>query len=108
MSVTPEIHIAGNLHEWAQDAAAFIFSISEQAIKPHGRFIIALSGGSTPKTVYQVLATTDWKVRLDWSRTFFLFGDERCIPPDHRRAISRWPTPRCFNRSTFNQIMFVE
>jgi 6-phosphogluconolactonase len=81
MPVIPEIRIAGNLHEWAQDAAAFIHSVSEQAIKSHGRFIIALSGGSTPKKLYQVL-TAEWKTRLDWSRIFFVFGDERCIPPD--------------------------
>ncbi|HWF59839.1 MAG TPA: 6-phosphogluconolactonase [Nitrospira sp.] len=83
MPVIPETRIAGSLHEWAQDAAAFIHSVSEQVIKSHGRFIIALSGGSTPKTLYQVLATPEWKVRLDWSRIFFLFGDERCVPPDH-------------------------
>ena len=83
MPVIPEIRIAGNLHEWVQDAAAFLHSVSEQAIKSHGRFIIALSGGSTPKTLYQVLATPEWKTRLDWARIFLLFGDERCVPPDH-------------------------
>lgn len=83
MPVIPEIRIAGDLQEWAQDAAAFIHSASEQVIKSQGRFIIALSGGSTPKTLYQVLATPEWKIRFDWSRIFFLFGDERCVPPNH-------------------------
>lgn len=83
MLITPEIRIADNLHEWAQDAAAFIHSVSEQAITSHGQFVIALSGGSTPKTLYQVLATPEWKARFDWSRILFLFGDERCVPPDH-------------------------
>jgi 6-phosphogluconolactonase len=83
MSAVPEIRIADNVHDWAQDAAAFIVSIGERAIRSNGRFIVALSGGSTPKTLYQVLATPEWKARLDWSRIFFLFGDERCIPPDH-------------------------
>jgi 6-phosphogluconolactonase len=83
MPAVPEIRIADNVHDWAQDAAAFIVSIGERAIRSNGRFIVALSGGSTPKTLYQVLATPEWKARLDWSRIFFLFGDERCIPPDH-------------------------
>ncbi|MBX3330445.1 MAG: 6-phosphogluconolactonase [Nitrospira sp.] len=83
MPVIPEIRITGNLHAWAQDAATFILFVSEQAIKSQGRFIIALSGGSTPKTLYQVLAAPEWKTRLDWSHIFFLFGDERCVPPDH-------------------------
>jgi 6-phosphogluconolactonase len=83
MPVIPEIRISGNLDEWAQDVAAFIVSIGEEAIRSNGRFIIALSGGSTPKTLYQVLAASEGQARLDWSRVFFLFGDERCTPPDH-------------------------
>ena len=83
MPVIPEIRTASNVHEWAQDAAAFIVSIGERAIRSNGRFVMALSGGSTPKALYQVLATSEWKARFDWSRVFFLFGDERCIPPDH-------------------------
>lgn len=83
MSVTPDIRIAHSTHEWAQDTAAVIASISERAIQTTGRFIMALSGGSTPKTLYHVLATPEWHERFDWSRTFFVFGDERCVPPDH-------------------------
>ncbi len=83
MPVIPEIRIAGDLHAWAQDIAAFIAPLSEQTIRSKGRFIMALSGGSTPKTLYQAMATPEWKVRLDWSRMCFLFGDERCVPPDH-------------------------
>ncbi|MGC4097705.1 MAG: 6-phosphogluconolactonase [Nitrospira sp.] len=83
MPAIPDIRIAADSHQWAQDAAAFIVSIGERAIQSSGRFIMALSGGSTPKTLYQVLATSEWKIRLDWAHTFFLFGDERCIPPDH-------------------------
>jgi 6-phosphogluconolactonase len=83
MPATPEVRVSGNVHEWAQDAAAFIASIGERAIRSNGRFMMALSGGSTPKTLYQTLATPEWKARLDWSRIFFLFGDERCVPPDH-------------------------
>ncbi|MBS0152183.1 MAG: 6-phosphogluconolactonase [Nitrospira sp.] len=83
MSVTPDIRIAHSTHEWAQDAAAVIASISERAIQTTGRFIMALSGGSTPKTLYHVLASPEWNERFDWSRTLFVFGDERCVPPDH-------------------------
>src|SRR6186997_3384575 len=83
MPVTPEIHIAGNVQEWAQKAAGFILSVSEQAIQSTGRFLVALSGGSTPKTLYHVLAAPEWKRRFDWSCIHFLFGDERCTPPDY-------------------------
>ncbi len=83
MPLIPEIRVASNVQEWAQEAAGFILSVSEHAIQSKGRFLVALSGGSTPKTLYQVLAAPDWKGRFDWSRIHFLFGDERCTPPDH-------------------------
>jgi 6-phosphogluconolactonase len=83
MPVIPDIQIADNIQQWAQEAAAYLLSESEQAIRTQGRCLIALSGGSTPKTLYHVLASPEWKGRFDWSRIYFLFGDERCTPPDH-------------------------
>ncbi len=83
MPITPDIRIAGDTRQWAQDVATFILSLSERAIQSNGRFILALSGGSTPKLLYQTLAAPEWKARFDWSRIVFLFGDERCVPPDH-------------------------
>ncbi|HMS82970.1 MAG TPA: 6-phosphogluconolactonase [Nitrospira sp.] len=83
MRATPDIRIARNVQQWAQDVATYIHALSEQAIRSHGRFLIALSGGSTPKTLFQTLATPEWKGRFKWDKILFLFGDERCVPPDH-------------------------
>jgi len=83
MTVTPDIRIAQDVQQWAQDTAAYLCSASQQAIQSHGRFLLALSGGSTPKTLYQTLASPEWNGRFDWPKIVFLFGDERCIPPDH-------------------------
>jgi 6-phosphogluconolactonase len=83
MPVTPDIHIAGDGHDWAHDAAAVVRAISEESIRSQGRFLIALSGGSTPRALYSTLASPEWRTQFNWSRTFFLFGDERCVPPDH-------------------------
>ncbi len=83
MTVTPDIRIAQDVQQLAQDTAAYIYSASQQAIQTHGRFLLALSGGSTPKSLYQTLASPEWRGRFDWPNILFLFGDERCIPPDH-------------------------
>ena len=83
MPVMPDIRIARNGQEWAHNAAALIQRISEQAIQSNGRFLVALSGGSTPKTLYQTLTKSEWKGQFNWPQTFFLFGDERCTPPEH-------------------------
>jgi 6-phosphogluconolactonase len=64
------------------DAAAKEFvRIGRAAIAERGRFTVALSGGSTPRTLYSLLA----KEHADfaWNKTFLFFGDERHVPPDH-------------------------
>ena len=48
-----------------------------------GRFVLNLSGGSTPKSVYELLATEVYRRKFDWQRIHVFFGDERFVPPDH-------------------------
>lgn len=72
--------------ELAQEAAELIVWLGEQAIKKRGRFLVVLSGGSTPKALYAKLAGPDFSARLEWSRVRFFFGDERCVPPSHQES----------------------
>jgi 6-phosphogluconolactonase len=82
MKAQSDIRIA-NDGRWADNAADVIREISEEAIRAHGRFLLVLSGGSTPQRLYKTLADPEWNERFDWARMVFLFGDERCVPPDH-------------------------
>ena len=52
------------------------------AIEARGRFLLVLSGGATPKTLYGSLAPKD----LDWSKVHVFFGDERCVSPDRQES----------------------
>lgn len=67
----------------AQTAAQTFVQSCREAIVARGRFTVALSGGSTPKRLYQHLAQTPLKDAVDWSRVEFFWGDERTVPPDH-------------------------
>lgn len=49
----------------------------------HGPVAVCLSGGSTPRRLYLLLATQPWRGRIPWERTHWFWGDERCVPPDH-------------------------
>ena len=49
-------------------------------------FRIALAGGSTPRRLYQLLATSPWRERIDWAAWHVYFGDERACPPDDPRS----------------------
>lgn len=55
---------------------------AEQAIESHGKFFVALSGGSTPKAIYALLSTT-YAHSIDWSKVYLFWSDERSVAPDH-------------------------
>lgn len=78
-----ELRILENGEELAREAADFVVWAGEQAIQSAGIFRLALSGGSTPKALYALLAGTGLVKRLDWRRAAVFFGDERCVPPEH-------------------------
>ncbi len=48
-----------------------------------GPFALNLSGGSTPKSIYALLASEAYRRKFDWERIHVFFGDERFVPPDH-------------------------
>jgi len=82
MVCPPEIRIFPDSQTWAAAAAEFVHAVGQEAIRSDGRFLIALSGGKTPETLYRALASPSFADRFDWSRTTFFFSDERCVPPD--------------------------
>lgn len=65
------------------DAAQFVAALAEDCSPSQGRFTIALSGGSTPRLLYQALASPPYAQRIAWDRWQVFWGDERCVPPDH-------------------------
>ncbi len=55
--------------------------LTERALAKPGPFVVALSGGSTPKRLYEILAGRDHAARFPWDRVRLCFGDERMVPP---------------------------
>ena len=66
----------------AQAAAEFVRQANERSATA-GRFVVALSGGSTPRALYSLLAGAEFQSQVPWDRVHFFWGDERCVPPDH-------------------------
>lgn len=62
-------------------AAAGLFAQLDET-RPHEMFDVALSGGSTPRTFHQVLASPPYRDRIDWATVQYYWGDERFVPPD--------------------------
>ncbi len=80
MSALAEIRKVATPQELFAAAADEVLQAAKSAVAVRGRFIIALSGGSTPKSLYNLLATNA-KNALAWDCTFFFWGDERHVPP---------------------------
>jgi len=66
----------------SHQAAQFTIRIAAESIVTHGRFMIALAGGSTPKKLYTLLASEPYRSQVDWALLEVFWSDERCVPPD--------------------------
>lgn len=99
-----EIEIAEDKEQVAHLAATEFVRIANESINVRKRFTVALSGGSTPRRLYELLAdkTHPYLAQVDWRHAHFFWGDERCVSPDdaesnfrtaHDALLSRVPVP---------------
>ncbi len=97
-----EIKRYPNLQKLSVAAAEFVLEVANRGVDERGVFTIALSGGDTPRTLYEVLALPPFASTMPWGRTHLFWGDERCVPPDdpasnffvaHRALISKVALP---------------
>lgn len=77
------LHIFNSIAELNENLITYVVNIAHQAIETKGRFDFVLTGGNSPKQLYKELATT-YKDKIDWSKVYFFFGDERNVPADHK------------------------
>ncbi|MCI0576704.1 MAG: 6-phosphogluconolactonase [Chloroflexi bacterium] len=64
-------------------AAERLVYLAKKAVAGRGRFCLALSGGGTPRPLFERLARPPYLDQLPWSQVALFWGDERCVPPDH-------------------------
>ncbi len=80
------IEIFPDIEQLNNFAAEKFVEIAHEAIKKRGKFTVALAGGSTPKSLYKLLAGEKFKDKIDWESVFFFFGDERRVLPDDEES----------------------
>jgi 6-phosphogluconolactonase len=79
-------HVSENADALSHKAAEYLVERVEEAVAARGRARIAVSGGSTPKRTFALLADAQYpyRERMPWQKLEFYFVDERCVPPDHK------------------------
>jgi 6-phosphogluconolactonase len=102
MATKPEVRRYWNIEALSSAAAEFLCRLAGKRVEKHGFFSIALSGGKTPKVLYETLAGPPYETRMPWPNIHFFWGDERCVSSDHpesnfgmafRALISKVPIP---------------
>jgi 6-phosphogluconolactonase len=79
----PEVRVAADRPALYREAAAEVARIAAEAVASSGAFSVALSGGSTPRGLYELLAGDPVFLRaVPWDKTHVFFGDERHVPPE--------------------------
>jgi 6-phosphogluconolactonase len=81
--ILPGVRVYPNPTEVARAAARLFVDYAWQSIARHGQFLVALSGGSTPRMMFELLASNEFRGQVDWAKVHVFWGDERAVPPDH-------------------------
>lgn len=99
----PEIRVYPTPETLVQEAAHQVMQIAREAVNERGRFVAALSGGSTPKGLFQQLTEEPYKTLIPWSKTYLFWVDERHVPLNHETSnyrmtqeylLSKAPVPK--------------
>lgn len=81
-----DITIFNTLDTLYQKAADTFVELSEQSIQKHGKFVAAVSGGSSPKAIFSLLATSEYADKIDWSKVYIFWVDERWVSLDDEKS----------------------
>lgn len=96
------ICVASDAEALAAAAAERFAAEAGRATAARGRFLVLLAGGETPRRLYRLLAEEPWRSSIPWHRTFFFWGDERCVPPEDPRSNRRMVTDTLLDRLTLS------
>src|SRR5262245_43475507 len=78
-----QIIIPGDYEETLRFSVDHWIQSAHKAIKEKGTFCVALSGESTPKKIFQALSSEKNRGRVEWSKVYLFWSDERAVPHDH-------------------------
>ena len=79
----PSVWVCADAAAVAREAARRIVELYRGFIASHGEFSVALAGGKTPRLLYGLLGSDEFREQLDWARVHLFWADERPVPPDH-------------------------
>lgn len=83
---SPTIQVFSDIEALSHYAASIFINVSRNCIASQGRFAVAISGGSTPRRLYALLGSEQYRNKVDWSSVHFFWTDERCVPKENAES----------------------
>lgn len=80
------ITIFNNLDVLYKKAADTFVELSKKAIQKHDKFVVALSGGSSPKAIFSLLASPKYADKIIWNKIYFFWVDERWVSLEDEKS----------------------
>lgn len=104
------IHVFDSPEQVIEEVAECVTNLIGDAVRLNGRCNFALSGGSSPKKLYELLASPRYNSRINWSSIYFFFGDERFVPFDHPDSNGLMAKKALFDPLNINesQIFYID
>ncbi|MBZ0189419.1 MAG: 6-phosphogluconolactonase, partial [Candidatus Obscuribacterales bacterium] len=112
MKNEPILNVFDDEDQMIEALAERVVDMAADCQQKRGRFVAALSGGNTPRPLYEKLASDPFVERMDWEKSFFFLSDERCVEPTSPESnyamvkeclVSRAPIPETNIFPTHNQ-----
>lgn len=75
--------VPGNSTATLHYSAQYFVTTCQEAIRDHGFFTVALSGGSTPRSIYELICQPPFSTEIEWEKIHLFWSDERSVPPQH-------------------------
>ena len=97
------ITVFKNLDELYQKSADTFVDLAEKSMQKHDKFVVALSGGSSPKAIFKLLATKEYAEKVEWSKIYFFWVDERWVSLNDEKSNAKMTFETLLNQVPVNQ-----
>lgn len=80
------VKVVDNLDQLYKETADLFCTLAAEAIEQRDQFVVAVSGGTSPKAVFELLATNSYAQKIEWNKVYFFWVDERWVPLDDDKS----------------------
>ncbi|WP_336733706.1 6-phosphogluconolactonase [Chryseobacterium sp. VD8] len=98
-----KITVFNDLDTLYKKSADRFVDLAEKSIKNHDRFVVALSGGSSPKAIFKLLASGEYADKIEWGKVFFFWVDERWVSLNDEKSNAKMTFDTLLNHVSINK-----